>query len=41
MVSGCAYDEPSMEASITLKFTTFLLLKPELTFTAHLEFSIH
>lgn len=41
MVSGCAYDEPSTEVSVPLKFTTFLLLKPELTFKAHLEFSIH
>lgn len=41
MVGGCTYDEPSIEASIPLKFTVFLLLKAELTFKADLAFSIH
>lgn len=41
MEGGCAYDEPSIEASIPLKFIVFLLLKAELTFKANLAFSIH
>lgn len=41
MVGGYIYDGLSIEDSVPLKFTVFLLLKAGLTFKANLAFSIH